>query len=84
MAEGQWREKSPKMEQRKVQGPEWKPQVKQTALLASPVYIGQAQGEEKKHIKRGAKIEPLASLLLVSFGSARPHALRVYFPFLAK
>ena len=53
---------------------EWEPQVKQTALLASPVYIGQAQGEEKKHIKRGAKIEPLASLLFVSFGSTRPHA----------
>ena len=28
------------------------PQVKQTALLASPVYIGQAHGEEKKHKKR--------------------------------
>lgn len=24
--------------------------VKQTALLASPTYIGQAQGEETKHI----------------------------------
>ena len=30
-----------------------------TALLASPVYIGQAQEEETKHIKRGAKIGPL-------------------------
>ena len=29
-------------------------QAEQTALLASPIYIGQAQGE-KKHIKRGAK-----------------------------
>ena len=38
-----------KIEQRKVQGPEREPQVKQTALLASPIYIGQAQGEEKKH-----------------------------------
>ena len=26
------------------------------ALLASPIYIGQAQGEEKKHLKRGDKI----------------------------
>ena len=26
------------------------------ALLASPIYAGQAQGEEKKHLKRGAKI----------------------------
>ena len=50
VAEGQWRDKPPKMKQRKVQGPEWKPQVKQTALLASPIYIGQAQGEEKKNI----------------------------------
>ena len=55
-----------KIEQRKVQGPEREPQVKQTALLASPIYIGQAHGEEKKHIKRGAKIEQgdLSSLLL--------------------
>ena len=36
-----------KIEQRKVQGPEWEPQVKEIALLASPVYIEQAQGEEK-------------------------------------
>ena len=46
------------MEEKKIWGPEWEPQVKQTALLASPIYIGQAQEEEKKHIKRGAKIEP--------------------------
>ena len=32
--------------------------MKQTALLASPIYVGQAQGEGKKHTKRGAKIEP--------------------------
>ena len=31
-------------------------EVKQTALLASQIYIGQAQGEEKRHIKKGAKI----------------------------
>ena len=40
----QRREKPSKIEQRKVRGP----QVKQTALLASPIYIGQAQREEKK------------------------------------
>ena len=34
-----------KIEQRKVQGQEGGPQVKQTTLLAGPVYIGQAQGE---------------------------------------
>ena len=33
--------------------------VKQTALLASPVCKGQAQGEEKKNTERGAKTEPL-------------------------
>ena len=40
------------------------------SLLANPVYIGQAKEEEKKHIKSGAKIEPGASLLFASFGSA--------------
>ena len=52
----QGREKPAKIEgQRKVRGPESGPQVEQTALLASPIYIGQAQGGEEKHIKRGAK-----------------------------
>ena len=36
------REKPVKIEQRKVRG------VKQTALLAGPIYIGQAQGGKKK------------------------------------
>jgi len=58
--------------------------VTQTALLASPVYIGQAKGAEKRHIKRGARIGPLASLLFASFGLACPHTLRMYFPLLAK
>ena len=47
-----------KIEQRKVGGPEWGPQVRQTALLDSPIYTGQAQGEEKKHRKREARIGP--------------------------
>ena len=51
VAKRQGREKPAKIEQRNVRGP----QVEQRALLASPIYIGQAQGEEKKHIKRGAK-----------------------------
>ena len=46
------REKPAKIEQRKVSGPEWGPQVKQTALLASPNYIGQVQEEEKKTYKK--------------------------------
>ena len=43
VAKKQGREKPTKIEQRKVCGP----QVKEIALLASPIYIGQAQGEEK-------------------------------------
>ena len=62
VAKRQRKEKPAKMEQKKIQGPESEPQMKQTALLASPVYIGQAQGEEKKHIKEEPKLSP--SLLL--------------------
>ena len=46
------------MEQKKIQGQEREPQVKQSALQASPIYTGQAQRQETKHIKRGAKIVP--------------------------
>ena len=56
VAKRQGREKPSIIEQRNVRGLQRGPQEKQTAVLASPVYIGQAQGEEKKHIKRGAKI----------------------------
>ena len=73
-----------KIEQRKVWGPEWGPQVKQIAFLASSIYIGQAQGKEKTLIKRGGKIGPGASLFFMSFGSACPHASRMYFPLLSK
>ena len=83
VAERQRREKPVKIEKRKVQGPELGPQVKQAALLAIPIYIGQAQGEEKKHIKRGVKIEAGPSRLFMSFGSASSHASRMYFPLLA-
>ena len=79
----QGREKLAKIEQRKVPGGlELGPQIKQTALLASLIYTGQAQGEEK-NIKRGAKIGTEASLFM-SFGSACPHASRMYFPLLSK
>ena len=43
----QGREKPAKEGQRKACGLEWGPQVEQTALLASPVYVGQAQGRDK-------------------------------------
>ena len=83
VAKRQRREKSMKIEQRDVWGPEWEPRVKQTALLASPIYIGQAHGEEKKKsIKRGAS--GFFSLLFTSFRSAYPHDSRMYFPLLAK
>ena len=63
VAKRQRKEKPAKMEQKKIQGLESEPQMKQTALLASPVYTGQAQGEEKKHIKEEPKLNP--SLLWV-------------------
>ena len=63
VAKRQRKEKPGKIEQRKVWGQEWGPQVKETALLASPIYIGQAQGEEKKREKRSqTELEGLASL----------------------
>ena len=91
-SEWQWLKDKEAVEQRKVQGPEQGLQAEQTALLASPIYIGQAQGVEKKHIKRGAKAcslslslsptcwcaPPLSSLCI--FGSACPQALRMDSP----
>ena len=47
VAKRERREKPTEIEERKVRGPETDPQVKQTALLASPIYTGQAQGERK-------------------------------------
>ena len=55
VAKRQGREKPAETEQRKVRGPEWGPQVEQTALLAGPIYIGQAQGEEKRYKKRSQR-----------------------------
>ena len=51
----QRREKPMEIEQRKVQGLEGGPQVEQTALLAGPIYIGQAQREEKTYKKRSQR-----------------------------
>ena len=83
VAKRQGREKPAKTEQRKVQGLERGPQVEQTALLAGPVYTGQARGEEKTCRKRGRGAGGL-SLLFESFGSACPRALRMYFPLFSK
>ena len=52
------REKPAKIGQRKVRGLEREPQVKQTILLAGPIYIRQAQGQ--RNIK---KEEPKPSSL---------------------
>ena len=64
-------EKPVKIEQRKVRGP----QADQTALLASPVYIGQAQGEGKTYKRRSQSVFSLLrtgalphSLLFASLG----------------
>ena len=80
MAKRQGREKPAKIEQRKDRGLELGPQVEQTALLASPIYIGQAQGEEEKMYKKRSQNGPGASLLFQPFGTACPHVSRMYFP----
>ena len=69
MAVAKRREKPVKIEQRKVQGPEWEPQVKQTALLDGPIYIGEAQGE--KNIKTEAKASALSPLCTGALFSSR-------------
>ena len=75
----QRREKPMKIEQRMVQGLKWGPQVKQTAFLASTIYIGQAHWGGDKCIK-GGSLEGLRPLFSSSFGSAHPHSLRAYYP----
>ena len=80
-AKRQGREKPARIEQRKVQGPEWGPQVKQTALQAGPIYTGQAQGEGKTHIKRGAKIGRGGLFSLCVFGVGLSSRLKDVFSF---
>ena len=46
-----------------------------------PIYIRQAQGEEKKHIKRGVRIEPQGSLLFRIFWVSPPSHLEEVFSF---
>ena len=59
-------------------------QTKNPAFLASPIYIGQSQGEEKKTHEKRNQIWARVSLLFVSFGSACSPASRRYFRLLAK
>ena len=66
----QGREKPKKIEQKKVRGPAWGPQVGKTALLANPVSTGQAWEEAKTHKERSQRAR--LSLLFASLGR---HAL---------
>ena len=63
-----------KPEQRKIRGLG----VEQTAFLAIPIYIGQAQGEEKTHKKRSQRaggLPPPPSTALFSLSLLGRHAL---------
>ena len=60
--------------------PEWEPQVKQTVLLASPIYTGQAQDRRRQMNKRRKPRQTEESPL----GSAWPQTLKVYFPLFAE
>ena len=57
---------------------------KKESRMAVAKRQGRPRGRRKKHIKRGAKIGPLTSLLSASFRSACPHAWRMYFLLLSE
>ena len=69
VAKRQGREKPVKIEQRKVRGQEWGPQVEQTAFLARPIYIGRARGEEKTYKKRSQRARGLSLSLSCHWGA---------------
>ena len=75
VAKRQGKEKPTKVEQRKVGGPECRPQVEQAALLGGPDYRGQARGGEE-NVKRGAKGWGLSPVRV--FGVSMPHSSRRY------
>ena len=62
------------MEQKKIWGLEWELQMEQTALLASPIYVGQAQGGRRQMYKRRKPRQIESSPL----GSAHPHTARMF------
>ena len=79
------REKPAKIGQRKVRGLEREPQVKQTILLAGPIYIRQAQGqrnikEEKSKLSLLSLSRAMGRSSLHVFGSTCPHASKMDFP----
>ena len=69
------------MEQRKVWGPEWEPQVKQITLLASPNYKGQAQGRRKKVYKKRSQNWTTGLFSLCIFWNSPPSCLEDAFSF---
>ena len=81
-----WSEKTTKgkaQENRRKEGPRIRVRTtcKTTGLLASPIYIGQARGEEIKGIKRGAKIESLGLSSLCVFWDGLSSLLQGVFSF---
>ena len=73
---------------------ECRPQLEEAALLGRAIYTGRAQGSGKPHANRGAQgpglslslspsLSPSLSLF-ESFGSACPHASKMYFPLFSK
>ena len=84
VAKKQRREKPVKIEQTKVSLES--ENLRQNNPPGKSIYIGKAWGwgVGVGYIKREAKIGPLSSLLFTPFGSAHPHASRMYFPLLAK
>ena len=87
VAKTQGREKPIKIEQRKIRGPEQGPQVEQTAVLTSPIYIQQVQGEAKKTYKKRSQMAGGLSLSLslplfsLVFWVSMPSHLRDVFSF---
>ena len=79
VAKRQGREKPAKIEQRKVRGLDGGPRAEQTALLASPVYIGQAQGEEKTCEKKSQRARGLSSPCWVGMPSRLEDVFSCYF-----
>ena len=81
VAKRQGREKPAIIEQGKVRGLEWGPRVKQIALLDSLIYIGQAQGEEKKPYKKRSQNWSGALSFLCVFWVSMPSRLKYVFSF---
>ena len=73
VAKRQGREKSTKIQK----GRSKDLRQKKTALLASPIYIGQAQGDAKKHKKRSQSTHCLSLSLSPPHAGALPHSLLI-------